>query len=387
MIIHLIHYPVSARRFVEPLVKSLNAQGIPSELWLENKEGFQEFTAAIDCPKRFARFDLSANPVVVLVRLLRLYARLLKSKPEAVHAHQTRAAFIPLLAALLARVPIRIYHTHGTPYLGYRGPLRAALWLLEFLNCRFATHVVAVAHSIRRKMIQHRIVGPSKCTVLGEGSACGIDLAEFSADQFDEQHKGKSRQELGIAADAYMVLYVGRPFRRKGFHVLLAAWQNVVAADSRDVLLIAGCTQADVVKAMGEPVRGVHAFGYRSDLRVCYAACDVVVLPSFHEGFGYSLLEGAAAARPLVGTDIPGIDSIVTRENGLLVPPGDGQALAEALLALKKDGALRQRMGHASRQYVEQCFDRRNFGRFMVDYYHQIGIGGNGTTNATSVRS
>jgi hypothetical protein len=196
MIVHLIHYPVSAKKFVEPLVKSLTDHGIPSELWLENKEGFQEFTSAIDCPKSFAKFDLSANPVTVLVRLVQLYIRFLKLKPEAVHAHQTRAAFIPLLAALLARVPVRIYHTHGTPYLGYRGPLRAALWLLESLNCHFATHVLAVSHSIRKIMIQHHLIGRSKCQVFGQGSACGIDLAEFSREEFDRQHMLEARRGI-----------------------------------------------------------------------------------------------------------------------------------------------------------------------------------------------
>jgi glycosyltransferase involved in cell wall biosynthesis len=159
----------------------------------------------------------------------------------------------------------------------------------------------------------------------------------------------------------------------------------MIAANPRDVLLIAGCTQADVVEAMGGPLENAKAFGYLKDLRVCYAACDVVVLPSWHEGFPYSLLEGAAAGKPLIGSDVPGIDSIVTKENGLLVAPGDVQALAQALLALKKDNALREHMGRSSRHYVEQCFDRRDFGRFVVDYYNRIGIGGNGRASPVSV--
>lgn len=72
--------------------------------------------------------------------------------------HQTRAAFIPLLAAVIARVPIRIYHVHGTPYLGYRRLLRAVLWMLDLLNCRFATHVIAVSPSIRDCMIRDGVV-------------------------------------------------------------------------------------------------------------------------------------------------------------------------------------------------------------------------------------
>ncbi len=179
MVIHLIHYPVSAKRFVQPLIKSLNSNGIQAELWIENRKDLRDFISAIDCPKSFAKFDLSINPFSVLARLLGLLKRFVKLRPRAIHAHQTRAAFIPLLAALIAGVPIRIYHNHGTPYLGYRGPLRVLLWLLEFLNCCFATHVITVSRSIRREMIRNHLVRETKCEILGEGSVCGIDLDEF----------------------------------------------------------------------------------------------------------------------------------------------------------------------------------------------------------------
>jgi len=199
MVIHLIHHPVSAKKFVEPVVKSLNSNGIEAELWIENRKDLRDFVSAIDCPKSFAKFDLSMNPFSIVTRLVGMLKRFVKLRPRAIHAHQTRAAFIPLLAAMIARVPVRIYRNGGTPYLGYRGPLSILLWLLEFLNCRFATHVITVSKSIRKKMIQDRIVRESKCEVLGEGSSCGIDLVEFSVEQFDEQHIAKARQELRIS--------------------------------------------------------------------------------------------------------------------------------------------------------------------------------------------
>lgn len=375
MVIHLIHHPVSAKKFVEPIVKLLNSNGIEAELWIENREEFKDFISAIDCPKSFAKFDLSINPFSVLVRLIRLLKRFVRLRPTAIHAHQTRAAFIPLLAAFIALVPVRIYHNHGVRYLTHRGLLRTLFWLPDFLNCSLATHVITVSPSICKKMLQHHLVKKPKCRVLGEGSACGIDLVEFSTEQFGEQNMVKTRQALGIAMDAYVILYVGRPFRWKGFHTLLSAWQHMEASDSESVLLIAGCDDKDVINAAGFPMKNVVALGYVKDLRACYAACDVVVLPSRHEGLPYSLLEGAAAAKPLVGSDIPGIDSIIiNNKNGLLVPAGDSEALAEALAALKDNHDLRKRMGCCGRQYVEQYFDRKVFNKSLLDYYDRIGI-------------
>jgi N,N'-diacetylbacillosaminyl-diphospho-undecaprenol alpha-1,3-N-acetylgalactosaminyltransferase len=377
MIIHLIHHPVSAKRFVEPLVKSLNVHGVQSELWIENNKEMEDFIRTIDCPKRFAKFDLSFNPLSLLLRIIRLSRRFMQTRPKAVHAHQTRAAFIPLIAAMIARVPLRIYHSHGTPYLGYRGPLRGLLWLLEFLDCRFATHVITVSHSIRNKMIEHHLVRESKCRVLGHGSSYGIDFDEFSMQHFDEQHAALARQSLGISPDAFVVLYVGRPFRRKGFHMLLDAWRKMRIENNGSVLLIAGCSNEDVINITGSPLGNVKALGYVKDMRVCYAACHIVVLPSWHEGLPYSLLEGAAAAKPLVGSDIPGIDSIISGTNGMLVPVGDVEALVKAITTFKEDCQLGERMGYSGRKYVEQYFDRKEFGQFLLDFYEQIGIKSN----------
>ncbi|HLB73277.1 MAG TPA: glycosyltransferase [Sedimentisphaerales bacterium] len=376
IVVHLIHSPVSAERFVQPLVKCLNSNGVQTELWFENWPELEYFISAIDCPKRFVRFDLSINPFTVLTRCIGLLKRFLKCRPLAIHAHQTRAAFIPLLTALIAHVPTRVYCNGGTPYLGYWGPLRGLLWLLEYLNCCFATHVITVSPSIRKKMIQHRIVRESKCEVLGKGSSCGIDLDEFSAEQFDKEHMLKSRQALEIAPDAYVVLYVGRPFKRKGFHTMLRAWKNMSHdGNNEDILLIAGCSDKDVINVTKTTIKNVVALGYVKDLRFCYAACDIVVLPSWHEGFPYSLLEGAAAGRPLVGSDILGIDSIIIKnKNGLLVPLGDTKALAEALVTLKSNPGLRENMGESGRQYIEQHFNRKVFSSLFLDYYDRIGI-------------
>ncbi len=375
MIIHLLHHPVSAARFVQPLVKSLNSNGIQAELWIENREDLGDFVSAINCPKSFANFDLSINPFIVLARLVGLLKRFIKLKPRAIHAHQTRAAFIPLLAAMIVRIPVRIYHNHGTPYLGHGGILRYSLWLLEFLNCEFATHVITVSKSIRKKMIQHRIVRESKCEVLGEGSACGIDLVEFSAERFDKQHMINAKQTLGVALDAYVVLYVGRPFRRKGFHTLLSAWQCMGSSNNECVMVIAGCTAEDIAHTVGSPIDNVIALGYVKDLRSCYAACDVVVLPSWHEGFPYSLLEGAAAGKALVGSNVPGIDSAIRHnETGLLVPVGEEQALATALITLRDDPELRKRFGFNAKSIVEEHFNRKNLEKELLDYYERVGL-------------
>ena len=379
MIIHLIHHPVSAKKFVEPLVESLNSNGLKTELWLEKRKDLKDFTSAINCPKNFVKFDLSLNPCAVLARLVRLSRKFVKVKPNATHAHQSRAAFLPLLAAKISQIPIRIYHNHGTPYLGHRGFLRGLLWVLEFLNCSLATHVITVSKSIHKKMVQHHIVSKSKCQILGEGSACGIDLARFSKEKFDRASMIKDRRKFGISPDSFVALYVGRPFRRKGFHTLISAWQLMDQSKQENTLLIAGCNSDDIAQKTGTTVKNVVALGYVENLLPLYAACDIVVLPSLHEGLPYSLLEGAAAGKALIGSNVPGIDSVINNNNGLLVPVESPPELAEAFSFLRNNPEIRRKMGQAGRNHVERYFRRNACLKQILDYYWRIGINSDNT--------
>lgn len=377
MIIHFIHYPVSAKRFVEPLVNILNSAGFDVEMWLENRRTLADFISAISCPKQFAEFDISANPLPAIMNIFKLTRRLKDVKPSAVHCHQSRASFIPLFSALLAKVPVRIYHNHGAPYLGYKGPKRWGLWLLEFFNCLFSTHVLTVTPTIREKMIESRIVSEKKVRCLGAGSVCGVDLDEFRIEKFNGQMRDKERRRLSMGTDDFVVLYIGRPFRRKGFGTLLEAWKIFcqLQPNAKKILLTAGCDLKDIVESAGLCPTGIVPLGYVAELHQYYAACDVVTLPSRHEGMPYSLLEGAAAGRALAASNIPGIDSLIRHnQNGLLAEPKSPKEFAEAFNLLYTKPQLRMELGANARKDIEKHFDRKICGELLIDYYYNIGL-------------
>ncbi|OHB57289.1 MAG: hypothetical protein A2173_02995 [Planctomycetes bacterium RBG_13_44_8b] len=377
MIIHFIHSPVSAKRFVEPLVNALNDAGFTAELWLENRTQLADFTSAITCPKQFAKFDISVNPFAAVKNILSLTRRLKSIKPEAIHAHQSRASVIPLLSALLAKVPIRIYHNHGTPYLGYKGVRKWGLWLLEFLNCFLATNVLTVAPTIRKKMVEDKIVSEKKALCLGAGSVCGVDLDEFKIEKFSDESRRKERQKLNIPQNAFAVLYVGRPFIRKGFNTLLKAWDIFcrMQPSAEKLLLTAGCDLADIVKTQGSCPPTISPLGYVTDIHRYYAACDVVTLPSWHEGMPYSLLEAAAAKRAIVASNIPGINSLIKHnQTGLLAEPKDADGFAQAFNLLFTQPQLRAELAANALLGIEKYFDRKICTKLLIDYYHNIGI-------------
>lgn len=369
MIVHAIHFPVSARSFVAPVVADLVAHGIAAELWVQDHPRHRDAIAALGCPHRLVDMDLTANPVRFARRLSAFRAQLREARPTALHAHQTRAALIPLLAARLEGVPVRIYHNHGLPYLGHAAPLRWALAALERANAAQATQVLLVSHGNLREAEGDGLFAQRSPMVLAEGSAAGIDLDGWDAARFAPEAATAARAQFGAPASGFVVGFVGRPVRRKGFHALLRAWRIAGLAARGGTLLCAGCTQAECDAALGEAVAGVRAVGYLGEMRPFYAACDAVALPSEHEGFPYALLEGAAAGRALLGTRVPGVDdAVVDGETGLLVPPRDDAALAAALARLEADPGLRLALGAAARQRVERMFDRR----LVLDAYRAL---------------
>ena len=96
--------------------------------------------------------------------------------------------------------------------------------------------------------------------------------------------------------------------------------------------------------------------GFQSDMVEVFSQCQIVVLPSYREGFPKALLEAAACGRPLVGADVPGVREIVHHQkNGLRVPVKDGVALGKSILELAKSPALRSQMGLESRKLAESC--------------------------------
>lgn len=113
--------------------------------------------------------------------------------------------------------------------------------------------------------------------------------------------------------------------------------------------------------------------GRRADIPEQLAGCHIACLPSYREGAPLSLIEAAASGRPIVTTDVPGCREVVKHgDNGLLVPPRDAVALADALQSLMQDSSLRQRMGQRSRYWAEECFDRSIVLRETLRLYEEL---------------
>ena len=187
-----------------------------------------------------------------------------------------------------------------------------------------------------------------------------------------------AREQLGLPADAFAVVGVGRMVAGKGFEELLEA-VALMSSDERPFLLLAGegplrvsLEQEAAQRRINEWVRFL---GFQADVRPILWAADVFthVPTTFPEGTPNAILEAMAAGLPVISTPIGGIPEVVREgETGLLVPPNDPEALAEAILKLRQDEALRSELGKGAQKWVQEHHDVRQLPEKVIQVYNRV---------------
>ncbi len=311
---------------------------------------------ALGC--RTVDFDFrrsSLRPVAqadVVRRLSRLIAA---ERPDVVHAIAMQMLVIASMATRISPVSHTVLHLTGLGFVGISKG-RAARLIRPM-----ALHLLAA--TLRRPGSWLLAENPDDVAFLRDGGAnpgerltvlggAGIDEAEFPAQPLPGN-------AVPVAA------FVGRMIRSKGVDVLVEAQRMLAARGIPLDVSLYGKTDDDNPEGVPRDEiegwtrqGGVTWHGHVSDIRDVWARSDIAVLPAItREGLPRSVLEAAASARPLIVTDVPGCRHVVRRDlDGLIVPPGDPAALAEALARLGGDAALRARMGASARERVLSGF-------------------------------
>lgn len=307
---------------------------------------------------RWLRWDVerrSLNPVAeaaAVARLARLYHR---EGFRAVHHFTIKPVLYGSLAARVAGVPWVFNSFTGLGFLFSHGPAPSALRAVALPVLRWALRNGAVTNifqssSDRDRFVQANLVSPSCCRVI---AGTGVNVRRFVPGPFPE---GPPAALVGA-----------RLLWDKGIGEFVWAAERLRARGVAGRFLVAGapdpgnprCIPSDQIARWSR--EGVVEFlGSQEDMPALLRRAHIAVLPSYYEGVPRFLLEAAATGLPLVGSDIPGCRMVIEPGvNGLLVPPRDPGALADALEHLILDASLRQAMGHASRVIAVERFDER----------------------------
>jgi glycosyltransferase involved in cell wall biosynthesis len=302
-----------------------------------------------------------------LLRLTRLYRR---EKLTLVHHHTIKPVLYGSMAARLARLPAVVNSITGRGYVfvGNNFKARALRQLIRPMY-RLALNLPKCAvifenDGDRQYFIQEGLLHAGRAWLI-EG--VGVDIERFAPTPEPEgapvivlPARMLWDKGVGVLVEAARRLHDDSSPHASGVRVALVGVPDPGNPGSID--------EATLRRWESEGI--VEWWGWQEDMGKVYSRCHIVTLPTvYREGVPTSLLEAAACGKPLVATDAPGCRDVVQHEvNGLLVPPNDPSALADALRRLAEDSELRGRMGLASRQLVLEKFttDRVNAATLQV---------------------
>lgn len=288
------------------------------------------------------------NPIADIGGFVRLLRVLWAVRPDIVHAIALKPAFLSALAFQLSPARALVLHPTGVGVIGteQRGGTRmiagAIMALLRAMSRRARVWVVAENPDDLAAFSSPAARAAGRVTLLG---GAGVDPDHFTALPPPD-------------TSPVTAAFVGRMVWSKGVDRLVEAQQVLRARDRPLDLLLCGAPDPSNPRAIDveqlarwRQLAGVHWLGHVDDPRTIWARAAIAVVPSRGgEGLPRALLEAAASARPLVVTDVPGCRDFVRQGiEGLIVPPDDAAALADALAMLAGDAGLRTRMGAAAR--------------------------------------
>lgn len=304
--------------------------------------------------------------VQALLRLTHLFR---EKKYHIVHTHTSKAGFIGRIAAHRAGVPIIVHTPHGNIFDGYFSPLTTYAFIkMEQFAARHTHCLIELTQRGIEENLSRGIGRPEQWRCVFSGIECSVFTNART-------YREATRTSWNVATDHILIGGVGRLEPVKGFSYFVKAAHKVLTrVPHARFLLVGDGTEKDQLldetKHFGERFR---LLGFRDDVPELMAALDVLVVPSINEGMGRVILEAGAAGVPVVATAVGGIPDIVQDgKTGILVPPKDTDALAQAIVLLALDETLRRRMSEEALRYIAPRYSIEAMIKEIETIYEQL---------------
>jgi glycosyltransferase involved in cell wall biosynthesis len=299
---------------------------------------------------------------------LRFIGYLRSQKIDVVNAHMIRAAVVAVPLARMAGVPIVIQTCHGRE-AWRKGWLKRRYWI-DRIIARWADATVAVSEATRTYLVKEKRLGSHKVKVIRNGRSLGGFSPSASRQEC-------LRSELSIGPKDPVVGVFGRLEEQKGHRFLLSGMPNVLAQVPATKVILVG--EGALRRELESDVNSLNVSdavrftGYRPDWKELMALSDVIVLPSLYEGMPLVPIEAAAMARPVVATSVDGTcEVVIDGVTGLLVPPGESEPMARAIVDLLTNPAKCRRLGQTAQTRAHEEFSLQRQIEETASLYEQL---------------
>ncbi len=289
-------------------------------------------------------------------------------KPDIIHTHAAKAGTLGRLAAHSMKVPVVIHTFHGHVFHSYFNPLKTKIFLqIERYLAKRSSAIIAISDYQKEELAnKFKLCEAEKIKVV----PLGFDLNRFWENM--ENKRKAFRQQYFVADDEIAIGIIGRLVPIKNHEMFLKVMKNVLNRTTKKVRafiigdgeelrnLLTKCSehQIDCTYFPTNPIKATLTFtSWMKDSDRAMAGLDIVALTSLNEGTPVSLIEAQAAEKPIVSTNVGGIENVVRKnETALLSESNDEETFSKHLLSLIQDEILRRCLVEMSCQNVNTRF-------------------------------
>ena len=333
-------------------------KGIKQYIACNYSRFLDKYAKKVDIPYFPVPIKRTINPVIDLVAIWKLFFIIKRNKVNVVFGHSPKGALVAMIAAFLSGVKRRVYFRHGLVFETATGAKRSLLVLVERLVTSFATQVVDVSPSVLSKVKAEKI-DISKDIMLSKGTCNGVDVDRFNMEV--NRPDPVLKKTLQIPENAFVVGFVGRLVKDKGIVELIESWKMLSVAYPHMRLLLVG--PFDTRDGLSDALRNditimssvIHV-DFTEDVVPYYQLMDLLILPSYREGFPTVVLEAGAMGIPAVATAVTGcIDAVIDGVTGLFTTH-DVKDIAEKILYYYQMPATRMLHGQQANSHIRTYF-------------------------------
>lgn len=366
-------------KFMEPEYETLLVSGMKDE----SEESSEYIVKDLDLyPVYMPEMYRELNPFKDYKSYFRLRKLIEEYKPDIVHTHAAKAGAVGRLAAIHSGVKVIVHTFHGHVFHSYFNPAKTRMFLeIERYLAKRTTAIITLSDLQKCELVDDFKIGPAnKFHIV----PLGFDLRRFETNK--EEKRKRFRNQYNLADDEVAIGIVGRLVPIKNHALFIKAIKQVAEVTNQKIraFIIGDGEERPNLEALahslglnyGSSPQAKHLITFTSwikDIDVSNAGMDIIALTSNNEGTPVSLIEAQASGKPIVSTNVGGIENIViANQTALLSRTGDVDEFVKNLLKLVNSQELRKTMAESGADYVRQKFSYQRLCSDMIHLYNEL---------------
>ncbi|MDM1405486.1 glycosyltransferase family 4 protein [Myroides marinus] len=314
-----------------------------------------------------------------IISLCKLVVAFRKERPLIVHSITPKAGLLTMLAGKIAGVPIRIHTFTGLIFPTRTGLMQKLLIKMDQLLCWAATNVYPEGLGVKNDLLTYGITS-KPLNILANGNINGVDLEYFNRKSLDPGRLKELQISLGIGEHDFVYVFVGRLVGDKGINELVGAFEKISKDGIENIkLLLVGPFEEDLDPLLSETLESIKTneniicVGFQKDVRAYFAISNVLVFPSYREGFPNVVLQAGAMELPCIVSDINGCNEIIENGvNGSIIPVISITNISVAMLSFLFNKQLYYELKENSRVIIAERYEQHMVWKATLEEYNYL---------------